>query len=179
MGVEELGAMLVETYRHAYGETDPARTLSALRLNGMREIVADIDALATGLVEWCHFAPDEIITARRACAPFAPGYGMHTIDLAHFCSEIMAVTSNPSLKMLATTLAARIKASVIDNHSGAERQGPFGSTGMAIYFPETRALFNTDPDHIGYDEANPVYPLEFVQRHKWGTFLRAYYLRVL
>jgi Clostripain family. len=178
MNAPALGAALVASYRAAYQDADPARTLSAVDLDRAESLAVAIDALADALAARCDVAPGEIADARRACAPFAPGYGLHSVDLAHFCDEVAAATADARLRDLASALAMRVRECVIANFAGSERRGPFGASGLAVYFPETRALFHTDPDRAGYSEGDADGSVEFARRHRWGAFLRAYYARV-
>ena len=55
------------------------------------------------------------------------------------------------------------------------RQGGFGSTGVAIYYPKSGAAYDRDPDRSGYDAANELFPVEFVQKEQWAQFLREYW----
>ena len=63
---------------------------------------------------------------------------------------------------------------VIGNWASAQRQGKFGSEGVAIYFPKTQVDFDNDADGSAYQPGNTVYPVEFVDKQKWASFLHGY-----
>ena len=67
-----------------------------------------------------------------------------------------------------------VAAMVIENYASTQRQGRFGSNGVAIYFPESKLAFDNDPDRDGYLPGNHHYPVEFVDRLRWAKFVRAY-----
>ena len=49
---------------------------------------------------------------------------------------------------------------------------------MAIYFPASKFAFDSDPDRQGYVLDNTQYPVEFVQKERWGRFLHSYFDKV-
>lgn len=106
---------------------------------------------------------------------YAPGYGLHSIDLGHFMEEVEKGATSPQLKLRAADVRARLKELIIENYSSAKRQGAFGSTGLGIYYPNSSAAYDMDPDRDGYDAANTVFPVEFVQKERWAQFLREYW----
>ena len=63
---------------------------------------------------------------------------------------------------------------MIDNYASPLRQGEFGSHGLAIYFPGHHFLYHLDPDCDAYRPANSAYPVEFVEKEKWSTFVHSY-----
>ncbi len=76
----------------------------------------------------------------------------------------------------AQAVAQEVDAAVVHAYAGDDRQGDFGSAGIAIYFPLRKLLYDSDPDGVGYDEINTVYPVECVQDHRWDNFLHAYFV---
>ena len=67
---------------------------------------------------------------------------------------------------------------VVNSYAGAARQGDFGSRGIAIYFPKSKAMYEQDPYGSAYRDENRDYEVEFVSQHKWDNFLHAYFERV-
>jgi hypothetical protein len=175
MDAAALGSVLVESYRRHYEGRDPTVTLSAVDLSQMDTLAASIDALAGAMIDDLRGEINAIRQARQECLVYAPGYGLHGIDLGYFCARLRAATQNATLQARADEVRNQIASCVISNYAGPERQEFFGSEGLAIYFPATRSLFNTDPDHNGYLESNTFFPVEFVQTHQWDNFLQAYY----
>ncbi|MDQ1300485.1 MAG: hypothetical protein QG637_403, partial [Chloroflexota bacterium] len=178
MDTATLGETIVASYRRAYQDRDSTVTLSAVDLGQMPKLAGLIDDLAGELLLALPAELANILLARGACAVYAPGYGLHGIDLARLCEQLSAATTDAAIQAKARAVQAAVAASVIANYAGEDRQDDYGSHGLAIYFPESRALFQTDPDGLGYLKTNTTYPLEFVQSFRWADFLQAYYALV-
>lgn len=173
-----LGKVLVAAYERAYADNDSDVTLSAVDLKQMDNLAALVGDLANELIQKMSAELANIKRARSSCKCYAPGLGLHGIDLARFCDQLRGATLDTSVRSKAQAIGAAIQSCVISNYAGVGRQGNFGSNGIGIYFPATRSLFNTDPDHQGYLQGNTFYPVEFVQAHKWDNFLQSYYALV-
>jgi hypothetical protein len=175
MNERDLGAVLVESYRASYDGVDESVTLSATRLDRVDALAGAIDSLSDALIDAVAAGKSAVIAkARAGCAEFAPHYGLHGIDLARLCDLLAASALPPAVKTAATKCAAAARAAVLAYYAGKDRQGDFGSHGLAIYFPRTKAIFNTDPDGEGYLKANRNYPVAFVQERRWADFLARY-----
>jgi hypothetical protein len=172
-----LGKIVVQAYRDAY-KTSFEVTLSAIDLEKTDQVAGKISLLADACRLKLSTELANIKAARGACSNYAPGYGLHGIDLAQFCKELESRTTTSTIKNLASDLRADVSAQVIDAFASSDRQGTFGSYGLAIYFPHRKAAYNSDPDKIGYTESNLIYPVQFVQQHKWDNFLQEYFVVV-
>ena len=67
---------------------------------------------------------------------------------------------------------------VLSYYVGSYCERMFGSRGLAIYFPHTKAAYLSDSYREAYRDENTTYPVEFVQQHRWDNFLHAYFNRV-
>jgi hypothetical protein len=68
-----------------------------------------------------------------------------------------------------------LASAVLANYAGASRRGPFGSNGLAIYFPDSGHQYREDQyAQGGYERTNTLYPVEFVQKEAWADLLHAY-----
>ncbi len=85
---------------------------------------------------------------------------------------------DPTLARRAGSARAAVEGMVIDSYASTQRQGRFGSAGVAIYFPESKQAYDNDPDGDGYALGNTHYPVEFVDRQRWARFLHAYFEQV-
>jgi len=172
------GKILVDCYKDQYSGHDEETTFAAIDLSKLDDLAASIGALA----EECKAKLDAELAAikgaRGECTEYAPGYGLNGIDLGRFCERLVSQTADPALKTKAQAVRDGVTALVIANFAGTDRQGTFGSSGMAIYFPRSRADYQSDPDREGYDPANTNYPVEFVQKNPWAPFLHAYFAKV-
>lgn len=175
ISAKTLGKLLVSSYRRVYRTKDPTVTLSAVDLSAMAPLAELIDALADELSDKLPTELANIKQARKGCTVYATGYGLHGIDLAHFCEQLAANTPDMALRSKAVAVQTAVDACMLANYAGPARLGNYGSHGLAIYFPARRALFTTDPDGDGYQKSNTFYPVEFVQSHRWADFLGAYY----
>jgi hypothetical protein len=174
MEARDLGKAMVESYAGRYQGLDEATTLSAIDLSYADDLAATIDSFADALTATDPAGFAGIKAARLDCEEFAPGYGLHGIDLARFAERVGARVG--PLGTVASEVANAVARAVIANHVGEERKGNFGASGLAIYFPENKANFQADPDHEGYLKANAHYPVQFVQNHRWADFLLGRYL---
>ena len=176
MNESELGKVMVDSYRTTYTGMDESVTLSATRLDRMDALAKAIDALSDELIAAVGAGKAAAIDHVRAqCAEFAPHYGLHGIDLARLADLLAASSLPPALKAAAKKAGAATRGAVIANHGGLDRQGDFGSHGLAIYFPRTKALFKADADGEGYLKTNGNFPVAFVQERRWADFLAKYY----
>ncbi len=170
----ELGRLMVHGYREYYGNRD-ATTLSAVSLRKMSSVAGALSSFAEVARASLDTQRPIIKKARSRCANYAPGYGLNSIDLIRFLDNVSAIDGvDDELAAAAKTAAKAARGAVIENYASTMRQGKFGSNGIAIYFPATREDFNNDPDRDGYLEGNTLYPVEFVQRQEWASFLRDY-----
>jgi hypothetical protein len=144
----------------------------------MDRLASAIDALSDELMGKLSRELSNIRQARGRCDEYAPGEGLHGIDLYRFCEQLRLATEDAGLRTRAEGVCSVLQEAVLANYAGEDRRDNFGSHGLAIYFPENRALFETDLDREGYLKENTHYPVEFVQAHRWADFLAAYYERV-
>jgi Clostripain family len=173
-----LGRAMVAGYRDYYGDRD-ATTLSAIDLGKVQAAAAALSRFATEATANLDTHLPALKRARRACENYAPGYGLNSIDLIRFLDQVVSAPSvDAKLASRATSARAAVADTVLDSYASVQRQGRFGSHGLAIYFPASQLAFDNDPDRDGYVKGNSNYPVEFVERQKWGAFLQAYHARV-
>lgn len=183
-GPEELGKLLVASYEKTYKERDGATTHSAVRLASVRKLADAVSALGDRIRENLGEELDAVRKARGACAIYAPDTNCkgrpcyQNVDLGHFCSELARRSGNPAVVQAANRVVQLLQAGVLANYAGPERGGKWGSTGLAIYFPPDRTTYEQDGVRKeGYNKSNTVYPVEFVQHHRWADFLHAFFER--
>jgi hypothetical protein len=187
----ELGRTLVSAYERTYGTKAGDTTLSAIDLSKVASLAASIDEFAEALILRLAVESElqNILRARQVCLPYAPGRGLHGIDLGRFCEKILTFSTDPLLRKRAEATRSTLAELVLQNYAGKTRKPTyeflyvgqrvgFGSHGLAIYFPESKLLFEADPIRNGYEESNTDNPVEFVQVHHWDNFLQAYFDKV-
>ena len=132
-----LGSLMVEGYRKYYGDRD-ATTLSAVDLTKTTTLADCVSAIRQRLP-----APNlddhlpVLKQARNACANYAPGYGLNSIDLGRFLDQVAnAADVNPALAEKATTARNALHDMVIDNCASTQRQGKFRIRGGSHLLPE-------------------------------------------
>jgi Clostripain family len=174
-----LGRQMVAGYRDYYGDRD-ATTLSATDLTKVERAARALSRFATAATTGLDTHLPVLKRARKACENYAPGYGLNSIDLGRFLDQVVAAPGvDPALAKRAATARAAVDEAVLDSWASAQRQGRFGSTGLAVYFPASNLAYDTDPDRDGYALGNTNYPVEFVDREKWSKFLHAYFAQVV
>ncbi len=170
----ELGRLLVQGMKKAYGDTDPT-TLSAVDLDKAPALASAISAFSETAIPLLKSERAALSAARAACKNYGSPYELHSIDLGHYMEQIEKNVASQALKQRAADVRARVAELIIENYASAMRQGGFGSTGVAIYYPKSGAAYDRDPDRSGYDAANELFPVEFVQKEQWAQFLREYW----
>jgi len=185
MGGVELGRKLVDSYKKTYTtlpNLDPETTLSAIDLSQdkMIDLARAISDLGDELTVSLDTELYNIRGARDSCTPYAPGRGYHGIDLHRFCAELIIRTSKPLLRARAQAVLHMLNdpSVMLNAYAGSEREGTFGSKGIAIYFPETKSAYQSDSYGSAYRDGNLAYPVEFVEQLRWDNFLHAYFERV-
>jgi hypothetical protein len=170
-----LGKLLVDAMKAEYGDGD-ATTLSAVRLDHSAALATAISRFADAARPLLN-APNRAAfrTARAACESYAPGYGIHSIDLGRYMEQIVKSGLPPEVRDRAADVRAAIERAVIASYASKSRRGDWGSNGIAIYYPASGAAYAGDPDGDGYRADNQEFPVEFVQRESWAEFLRAYW----
>jgi len=173
-----LGTRMVAAYRDYYGDRD-ATTMAATDLTKVEKAARALSRFASEATTHLDDHLPVLKRARKACENYAPGYGLNSIDLARLLDQVAAAPAvAPALAKRATAARAALDDAVIDSWASAQRQGRFGSHGLAIYFPASKLAYDNDPDRDGYALGNTNYPVEFVDREKWGKFLHSYFDRV-
>jgi hypothetical protein len=189
MDSPSLGRVLVDSYKRTYTVgapgvlPDPETTLAAVDLSqgkmaALAQVISDLGDELTASLDT---ELSNIKAARADCLPYAPGEGFYGIDLHRFCEQLAARTGKQSLRDRAQAVVRMLDTTpiILNAYAGSERQGSFGSRGIAIYFPETKSVYDSDPYGTAYQDATPVdYPVEFVEQHRWDNFLHAYFERV-
>lgn len=169
-----LGSLMVGAYRKYYGDRD-ATTLSAIDLSKATTLARAVSQFARTATRDLDTHVPAIKQARNACSNYAPGYGLHSIDVGRFLDQVTKAPGvDNALAKKASTARAALEDLVISNYASSWRQGTFGSEGLAIYFPQSQLEFDNDADGNAYRPGNTYYPVEFVDRQKWSNFIHAY-----
>lgn len=180
-----LAKAVTESYRRTY--TDPnmsaisggQTTLSAIDLSKIQPLATSLSLLCDTLMSNLAVELQLIVAARVATSTYAPGYEFHHVDLYRLMGQLAARTVNATVRAQAQTVQSQLTGAVIANYAGSERQGTYGSQGLAIYFPSSQHDHLTDPySEGGYEKSNQLFPVEFVQRERWTDFLHAMWKRV-
>jgi len=175
---EQLSCQLVRAMADQYGDLVET-TLSAVALDRLPDLATSISKFATTALPF--ITPMHIgafRTARHNCTNYGSGYGLQSIDLAHYLEELVKVAPDPTVASAANETLAVLRTAILDHHASKSRQGSYGSNGLAIYYPESASAKAGDRDGSGYDVGNQLYPVEFVQTQQWVAFLWAYWLLV-
>lgn len=188
MDAPSLGKVLVQSYEKRYttpGRVLPDTTLSAIDLSKAGPLADAVSAFSDALVQQIPAEAANIKVARGDCRVYAPDpfddgkdYFFH-IDIGRFAERVEARCQNANLRQRAAAVRAALSAALLANYAGADRQGDFGSQGLAIYFPATGSDFQNDVvAENGYDPQNNNFPVAFVREQRWVKFLQKYYQEV-
>lgn len=105
-----------------------------------------------------------------------PDYQFNQIDLGLFAALLFRYSKNDAaLHSAALGLNTSVRQMIIQPpYAGKDSHENYGSTGIAIYFPASRAEYDSDPDKSAYDINDPD-AIPFVVDHKiWAKFLMKY-----
>lgn len=177
MDEKELARTVIAAYKVAYNNGNDT-TMAAVDLAQITRLAASVSSFAKLADAGLDQNLAEVKKARTACLTYAPDYYLPYIDLGLFLDKIAAGQVSPALKQQALAARAAMKDVVLENYAAPTRQGEYGSSGLSIYFPESKAAFDADPDHEGYLPSNTYYPVEFVSKYSWSQFLGSYFSRV-
>lgn len=173
---EQLGIMLVDSYRQSYSNAYEEHTLSSVDLTKIDALGAALTNLSQLLDSNLSQEIASVVRARQECFTYAQGYNCHSVDLSRFCKLLSQYTADSNLGQAAKDVLAAAEQCIQANF--ARIGDKWGSLGIAIYFPLNRQAYLADPDRQGYLETNTYYPVAFVQDHKWDNFLHAYLAKV-
>jgi Clostripain family len=181
----EMAKLSVSSYKEYYSNPDnpdpyaAATTMAAVDLGKITELAQSVTVFSETAISHIDSVLQTIIEARSATPAYAPGYQFHHVDLQHFMEQVAKGATDTALQQKARDVIAMIQAAIIDHYAGPERQGPYGSNGLAVYFPATQSEYAADPyAEGGYEKDNTFFPVEFVQNQKWTDFLHEYWSRV-
>ena len=175
MNAEELGRTTVDSYKEQYGSAGGRTTLSALKLADLNAISSATSRLGDACSQRIGTENKNIRAARDECKNYAPGFGLHGIDLQRFCEQLKSRTQDQVLRGEAQAVISLIDSIMLANYASPASQGKYGSRGLSIYFPRSYDDYVNDPDGPAYDDSNTVFPVEFVMAHRWDNFLHSYF----
>jgi hypothetical protein len=183
----DVAALFVTSYRDSYSpgrpSANPTTTQSSIDLAQASALASAVSNLADELAKSLSSHGQEILNARLACTEYAPGADprnpkrilFHHVDLGRFAQNL-ASSKHDGLRRSANEVLKSIGQAVTANYAGAERQGAFGSMGLAIYFPRDGTEYRSDVyEQGGYKKDNREFPVAFVRDHRWADFLNQYF----
>lgn len=175
---EQLSAGVVEAYGEFWGNKYET-TLSALRLKDVRASAKELSKLSdalrkAGTKEW-----SLLLSARQGLQSYG-GSAVPplrtSVDLITLLKTYEKLTSDQALVKQSTAVRASLASVIIKNYASTRSisppdEKPFGSEGIAIYFPESLEAFREDYYNSGYRKKNDLYPVEFVKNETWADLL--------
>ncbi|ELX11784.1 cysteine peptidase C11 clostripain family [Janthinobacterium sp. HH01] len=178
MGAEDLSKAVVESYRQQYLD-EYLTTLSAVRLSAIAELAKSLSDFSDAVRQ----AGDAELKALRKARAGVSAYGASvspplrtSVDLTALLKAYESNSKNAALKNKSAKVRADLAKAIISNYASSRSQypkddTPYGSEGLAIYYPESSAVFQNDYFHQGYLKQNTEKPVDFVQKEKWADLL--------
>jgi|CXWL01.1.fsa_nt_gi hypothetical protein len=168
--------LVVNAYRAKYRDTN-FTTLSAIDLTTIEAVTIKLSDLAVYIVSnFTRLLPD-VIEARKKIRPYGEPdrrVPLVSIDLPLFLSLLHDKSRDIELRKRIEEIQASLKPLIVENYASKLRRGAYGSNGIAIYFPLTKAEMETDPYRDGYLPENSFKTVEFVAKTEWPKFLNQY-----
>jgi hypothetical protein len=169
-----LAKAIVESYRDRYGNTR-LTTLSSLDLGLIDRLAVSVSALSSKMNSALTTERAAIQKSRSKITTYGQSASLKTsIDLEYFLDKYRSETNNPDIRSAIDATLKIISDLVLVNYASTRDLPMYGSRGIAIYFPGTRANFLADRDSGGYRKDNTSHPVEFVAKHRWSDFLLSY-----
>ncbi|MEW6482402.1 MAG: right-handed parallel beta-helix repeat-containing protein, partial [bacterium] len=163
-----------------YGQNSEAQlkydtTQSALDMDKLGNLIDAIDSFAesmNGITDW-----EKIKEARQSLSAYSESKYFHSVDLYFFADKVKSLTLDTEIQESAQRVKESLISAIIANYRGKERDDDdgYGSYGLSIYFPKDVNAYNNDPQHYAYEEGNKIYPVDYVDCHRWDNFLRRFY----
>ncbi len=177
---KSLGKILIQSYQREY--RDRLRTtLSAVALDGAEAIADRLSELSDIMKQNLNTELQTIRNARAGCQNYgkAAKVPMHNpVDLSCFLSNVSVVSSNDTLVRKASEVQHAIDSAIVANYASSRIQEGYGSHGISIYFPSSKANYESDvPDNAGYVKGNQDHQVDFVEHQRWADFLSVYLAR--
>lgn len=178
MDAEDLSKAVVESYRQQY-RNEYLTTLSAVRLSAIAELTKSLSDFSDAVRQ----AGDAELKALRKARVGVAAYGASvspplrtSVDLTALLKAYESNSKNAALKNKSEKVRADLAKAIISNYASSRSQypkndTPYGSEGLAIYYPESSAVFKNDHFHEGYLKQNKDRPVDFVQKEKWADLL--------
>jgi len=173
MSAEDVAKKVVDGYE-VLNKNKYFTTLSALRLNGIRQSSASLSSFADAMRAAPMQERKALLDARltlKSYGDWANPPLFTSVDLVSLLSRYEQSTANSSLRASAALARQSLKAHVLRNYASTRSTGPYGSEGIAIYFPRSQRDFKADPYHDGYLKNNKKYPVDFVRNETWADLL--------
>jgi hypothetical protein len=175
---ENLGAEVVNAYQAQYGNS-LLTTLSSLKLDKVPVAAVKLSVFSKSLLA----AGEPQLELMRISRAALESYGASvrpplrtSVDIAALLKGYEAATTNAELKAQSVEVRNALHAAVLANYASTRSQypqglAPYGSEGLAIYYPDSEEAFLNDPYHKGYFKSNTDRPIDFVMRESWADLL--------
>lgn len=206
----DVGKAIVDAFGAFYGkqskelvetEVSPSRaretTLAAVDLRQIDALAKKLSLLSKAMAGNAALLKNQVAAVRGECAQFAPKEKLPYlhIDLWRFM-DLLSKRDGvpPDIQAMARDVRDGIDKAVGGrNYAAANRQGAYGSRGLAIYFPANHSEFKSDPFADGsykkvkaadnataLKKAREIDPdaIAFVHNENWADFLEAYFKEV-
>ncbi len=174
MDAKELGKAIVESYQEVLNSNSDEGCLSAVDLSTSKELANKITDFVLECIPKLDQETENIEVARVKCVAYGAVAGFNGVDCFRWFDSYANETSDVTLKQKAGDVCDQIETSVFANFTTSARgkDTKYGSYGLAIYYPKTKEDYNNDGYGFRYLPSNKSYPVEFVQKEKWVTFLQ-------
>ncbi|GAB4213189.1 MAG: hypothetical protein OHK0022_49960 [Roseiflexaceae bacterium] len=161
---EAIAPVIIKTFNDFYrrqGETSV--TLSAFDMDKIGAVQQSFNALSDALLDDLKDSYKAIGKARAYAAEYGEGDdSIGAIDLGFFASSLVRQGASPRISAAARELEQAIDDARIALANG---EGQPDATGLSVYFPRTRKLYDT-----GYSDGSPM-----AESTSWDDFLDAFY----
>ncbi len=161
---EAIAPVIVKTFNDFYrrqGETSV--TLSAFDMDKINAVQQHFETLSEAMIDDMGDSYKAIGKARAYAAEYGEGdESIGAIDLGFFANSLVRQGASPRISAAAQDLEQAIEDARIAQARGEDHPD---ATGVSVYFPRTRKLYDTD-----YTDGSPM-----AETSSWDDFLDAFY----
>jgi hypothetical protein len=177
----ELAGAVIKSYKDGYGD-EYLTTLSSIGLAGVRESAQDLSAFSDAVRKAGKPELSHLVAARASLLSYGSSNVPRletSVDLLGLLRRYELRTKDDQLRAWSQALRERLAKHVLANYASLrsadpKKSGdPYGSEGIAIYFPESKKAFQRDGFHQGYLKTNTDRPVDFVREQTWAELIYA------
>ena len=171
----QVSTLVVSSYAAEYGSSPLQTTMAAFDQGKVVAVANAISAFAAAIQPLLQTNFMAFKQARAGVNSYgASSPTKVSVDLMLFTSRLATAYGVPNLTDKAQKIQDLLSTAILKAYASQSIITNYGSNGIAIFFPQSAADFDNDPDSSGYDRANTLFPIEFVNDEDWSLLVQKF-----